>query len=157
MSTLKEGAKAPKFSLPSTNGKTVKLVDFAGEKNVVLYFYPKDNTPGCTQEACDFRDSIKQIEKLDAVVLGVSPDSLKMHDGFKAKYKLPFTLLSDETKEMITLYGLWKEKSLYGRKYMGVERTTVIIDKKGKVHKLFPKVKVTGHIQEVLEALKGLK
>ncbi len=157
MAELKEGKKAPSFSLPSTEGKAISLADFKGKKNVVLYFYPKDNTPGCTQEACDFRDSIKKVEKTDTVILGVSPDSVKAHEGFIEKYKLPFTLLSDESKEMLQKYGVWKEKSLYGRKYMGVERTTILIDKAGTIHRLFPKVKVQGHADAVLEALKALK
>lgn len=153
---LAEGKAAPAFRLPSTAGGDVSLADFKGKKNVVLYFYPKDDTPGCTQEACDFRDSLKLLNKEDTVVLGVSPDSLKAHEKFRDKYKLPFTLLSDESKKMLEKYGVWKEKSLYGRKYMGVERTTVLIDKEGRIVRVFPKVKVTGHVQEVLEALKGL-
>ena len=152
MPELKEGAKAPEFSLPSTEGKEVSLKDYKGQK-VVLYFYPKDDTPGCTKEACDFRDSIRQFGKLDAVVLGVSPDALKSHDKFREKYKLPFPLLSDESKEMLKKYGVWKQKSMYGRTYMGVERTTVVIDEQGKVRRVFPKVKVEGHSKEVLEAL----
>ena len=156
MTVLKEGAKAPSFTLASSEDKEISLADFKGEHNVVLYFYPKDNTPGCTQEACDFRDAIKQIEKTDAVVLGVSPDPVKAHKGFIEKFGLPFILLSDEKKEMLKRYDVWKEKSLYGRKYMGVERTTVIIDKKGTIRKVFAKVKVSGHIDEVLEVLKTL-
>lgn len=150
---LKEGLKAPDFSLPSTEGKEISLADLKG-KNVVLYFYPKDNTPGCTQEACDFRDSIKKIEKEGAVVLGVSADSLDSHEKFRKQFKLPFPLLSDESKAMIKQYDVWKEKSMYGKKYMGIERTTVLIDKEGKIRKIFPKVKVTGHAEEVLTTLK---
>jgi len=155
MAKLAEGKPAPDFSLPSTEGREVRLSEFKGKKNVVLYFYPKDNTPGCTQESCDFRDSHKKMDKHDTVILGISPDSLKSHDGFRAKFNLPFTLLSDESKKMLQTYGVWKEKSMYGKKYMGVERTTVVIDKSGKVRRIFPKVKVQGHVEEVLEALKG--
>ena len=155
MPELTEGKSAPSFSLPSTDGKEISLKELAGKK-VVLYFYPKDDTPGCTQEACDFRDSIKQFQKQGATVLGVSPDPVKKHDKFREKYKLPFTLLSDESKEMLQKYGVWKEKSMYGRKYMGVERTTVIIDKEGKIRKIFPKVKVTEHYKEVLKAVQEM-
>ena len=151
---LEEGKKAPAFTLPDSDGKKVSLKDFAGKK-VVLYFYPKDMTSGCTQEACDFRDSFPHFEKLDAVVLGVSVDPVKMHKKFSDKYELPFTLLSDENKEVVEKYGVWKEKSMYGRKYMGIERTTVVIDENGKIIKIFPKVKVNGHVEEVLAVLKG--
>lgn len=147
--------KAPAFKLLNQDGKSIALKDFLG-KNVVLYFYPKDDTSGCTSEACSFRDDFPQFKKVDAVILGVSPDSVASHKKFQLKYSLPFTLLSDENKEVIENYGVWKEKSMYGRKYMGVERTTVIIDKKGVVRKIFPKVKVAGHNEEVLMALKGL-
>ena len=156
MSKLEEGKPAPNFSLASSAGREVSLVDFKNKKKIVLYFYPKDDTPGCTKESCDFRDSIKKIEKEDAVVLGVSKDDLDSHEKFIKKYKLPFILLSDESKETIKKYGIWKEKSLYGKKYMGVERTTVIIDKKGIVRRIFPKVKVDGHLEEVLKALSGI-
>lgn len=150
---LEEGKKAPAFSLPNTDGKKVSLKDFAGKK-VVLYFYPKDMTSGCTQEACDFRDSMPDFSKIDAVILGVSPDPVKMHRKFADKHELPFELLSDENKEVLEKYGVWKEKSMYGKKYMGVERTTVIIDENGKVKKIFPKVKVNGHVEAVLQSLK---
>lgn len=152
--SLQEGKKAPDFKLPSTAGKEISLSDFKGEKVVVLYFYPKDDTPGCTQEACDFRDSLKKFK--GAAILGVSADAIPAHEKFQKKFSLPFPLLSDESKEMIKTYGVWKEKSMYGKKYMGIERTTVIIDKQGKVAKIFPKVKVTGHVDEVLEAVKLL-
>jgi peroxiredoxin Q/BCP len=155
MPELKEGIKAPDFSLPSTEGKEISLKDYKGKK-IVLYFYPKDDTPGCTQEACDFRDSASVFKKKDAVVLGVSPDPVKKHDKFREKYKLSFPLLSDESKAMLMKYGVWKEKSMYGRKYMGVERTTVVIDEQGKIRKIFPKVKVTDHYKEVLEALETI-
>ena len=156
MPTLKEGAEAPDFSLPSTEGKEISLAQFQGKKNVVLYFYPKDNTPGCTKEACDFRDSAKRLTVKDAVVLGVSADSLKSHDSFREKFKLSFPLLSDEGKKMLQKYGVWKEKSFMGNKFMGIERTTVIIDKAGKVRKVFAPVKVDGHTEEVLKVLETL-
>lgn len=150
---LKEGSKAPAFTLPNEKGKKVSLKDFEGKK-VVLYFYPKDMTSGCTKEACDFRDAHPDFKKIKAVVLGVSPDSIESHKKFAEKYELPFTLLSDENKKVLEKYGVWKEKSMYGKKYMGVERTTVIIDEKGKIQKIFPKVKVNGHVEEVLEELR---
>jgi thioredoxin-dependent peroxiredoxin len=152
---IKEGDKAPAFSLPSSEGREISLSDLKGQ-TVVLYFYPKDDTPGCTQEACDFRDSGKKFTKHNAVVLGISADSLASHEKFIKKYKLPFTLLSDESRETIKKYGVWKEKSMYGKKYMGIERTTVVIDPRGKIAKIFPKVKVTGHIDEVLSSLTPL-
>jgi peroxiredoxin Q/BCP len=150
---LKEGGKAPAFTLPNEKGEKVSLKDFEGKK-VVLYFYPKDMTSGCTKEACDFRDAHPDFKKIKAVVLGVSPDPIDSHKKFAEKYELPFTLLSDENKKVLEKYGVWKEKSMYGRKYMGVERTTVIIDEKGKVQKIFPKVKVNGHVEEVLAELR---
>ena len=149
---LKFGDKAPEFSLVADNGEKISLKDYRGKK-VVLYFYPKDMTSGCTQEACDFRDNIKKIEKKNAVVIGVSPDDTKSHNKFKDKYELPFTLLSDETKTMLNDYGVWQEKSMYGRKYMGVVRTTFIIDENGKIEKIYEKVKVPGHIDEILQQL----
>lgn len=150
---LEEGKKAPAFSLPNADGKKVALKDFKGRK-VVLYFYPKDMTSGCTQEACDFRDAQPDFSKIDAVVLGVSPDPVKSHRKFADKHELPFEILSDENKEVVEKYGVWKEKSMYGRKYMGVERTTFVIDENGKIIKIFPKVKVKGHVEEVLQAIK---
>ena len=153
---IEVGKKAPAFRMSASNGKTISLADFKGKK-VVLYFYPKDNTSGCTKEACDFRDHIASVKKQDAVVIGVSPDSLKSHDNFISKFDLPFLLGSDESKEVLHSYGVWKEKSMYGRKYMGVERTTIIIDGAGKVARIFPKVKVNGHVEEVLQALKEIK
>lgn len=149
---LKVGDKAPEFSLIGDSGEKISLKDYKGKK-VVLYFYPKDMTSGCTQEACDFRDSIKKFEKKNTVVIGVSPDDTKSHNKFKDKYGLPFTLLSDETKEMLNDYGVWQEKSMYGRKYMGVVRTTFIIDEKGKIEKIYDKVKVPGHIEEILKEI----
>lgn len=150
------GKKAPDFELPSSEGSPVKLSSFRSKKNVVIYFYPKDDTPGCTQEACDFRDSLKRISGKDAVVLGISADSTASHEKFRDKFKLPFPLLSDEAKEVIKKYGVWKEKSMYGKKYMGIERTTFVIDKEGTVRGVFPKVKVKGHVDAVLDALKAL-
>ncbi len=149
---LEEGKKAPAFKLKNQNGKTISLSDFKG-KNVVLYFYPKDNTSGCTAEACNFRDEFPKFGKLDAVILGVSPDSVESHKKFAEKFDLPFDLLSDEKKEILEKYGVWQEKSMYGRKYMGVVRTTYIIDQNGKIKKIFPKVKVPNHNKEVIEAL----
>ena len=153
--SIKMGLKAPSFKLNNQDGKKVSLTDFKG-KNIVLYFYPKDNTSGCTKEACNFRDEFPKFGKLNAVILGVSPDSVESHLKFKNKYKLPFDLLSDEKKEVLKKYHVWKEKSMYGRKYMGVERTTFIVDGNGKIAKIFPKVKVDKHNAEVMGALKEL-
>ena len=151
---LEEGKKAPQFTLNDQSGKSVSLKNFLGKK-VVLYFYPKDDTPGCTKEACNFRDDFKEIKKENAIILGVSADSETRHKKFTEKYKLPFTLLSDENKKVLEKYGVWQEKSMYGRKYMGIVRSTFIIDEKGKLKKIFPKVKVTNHNKEVLEALRS--
>lgn len=149
---LKIGDKAPDFKLKSDAGENISLKDLKGKK-VILYFYPKDMTSGCTAEACDFRDNIKKFEKKNTVVIGVSADDTASHVKFKEKYDLPFTLLSDETKGMLKDYGVWKEKSMYGKKYMGIERTTYVIDEKGKIEKIFNKVKVDGHINELLEVI----
>ena len=149
---LKEGDKAPAFSLPDSTGKTISLKDFKGKK-LVLYFYPKDMTPGCTAEACSFRDNIDEIRAKEAEVVGVSADTVKLHQKFTEKFELNFPLLSDESKEMLKEYGIWKQKSFMGKKYMGIERTTVIIDEKGVIRKIFPKVKVLGHTKEVLQYL----
>jgi thioredoxin-dependent peroxiredoxin len=153
---IAEGDKAPNFSLPADDGTTVTRDSLAG-KNVVLFFYPKDDTSGCTKEACDFRDAFPRFGKFDAVVIGVSPDSLESHRKFKNKYELPYRLLSDEGHKLADSFGVWKEKSLYGRKYMGIERTTVIIDRKGRVARVFPKVKVPGHALEVERAVRELE
>jgi len=149
-----EGKKAPDFKLSDQNEKTISLGDYKG-KNIILYFYPKDDTSGCTAEACSFRDDFPKFKKIDAVILGVSPDSVESHKKFAKKYNLNFSLLADEDKEVIKKYDVWKEKSMYGRKYMGVERTTYIIDPEGKIKKIFRKVKVQGHNKEVMEALKN--
>ena len=153
MPKLKEGSKAPDFALSSSAGRPVSLEEFKGKKKVVLYFYPKDDTPGCTVEACGFRDKIRPIENTDAVVLGVSPDGEKAHQKFIGKFKLPFVLLSDEDKKMCKAYGVWVKKTMYGKEYMGVVRTTFIIGKDGKIEKIFEKVKPDGHNEEVLTAL----
>jgi peroxiredoxin Q/BCP len=152
---LKVGQLAPVVALMDGQGKKVTLSDFRG-KRVVLFFYPKDDTPGCTKEACSFRDGLSVIRKSGAVVLGVSPDSVESHKKFSNKFSLNFPLLSDVDKKVVEAFGVWKEKSLYGRKYMGVERTTFIISEQGKIGKVFPKVKVDGHFEEVLEALNSL-
>ena len=150
---LKAGDPAPDFELPSSTGGSVRLSSYRG-KPVVLYFYPKDDTPGCTVEACAFRDSLPKFDKLDAVVLGVSKDSLASHAKFIDKYSLNFTLLSDEELKVHGLYGTWKEKVNYGRKYMGTERSTFVIGPDGKIKKVFRKVSPQGHEAEVLAALK---
>ena len=150
-----EGEQAPEFTLESDEGKQVSLKSLRGAP-VVLYFYPKDDTSGCTTEACEFRDLFPRFEAGGAVVLGVSPDDVKSHVKFKKKYGLPFTLLADTEKEAAQAYGVWKEKSMYGRKYMGVERTTFLIDAKGRVARVFEKVKPAGHAAEVQEALAAL-
>ncbi|MBK6684035.1 MAG: thioredoxin-dependent thiol peroxidase [Deltaproteobacteria bacterium] len=149
------GQAAPAFSLPADDGSTISLADLKGQ-NVVIYFYPKDMTPGCTVEACGFRDSQAALRKLGAVVLGVSKDSVKTHQKFKVKEKLNFPLLSDETGEMIAAYGSWGPKTFMGRKFDGILRTTVLIDKNGKVAKIWPKVDVKVHAAHVLEALAAL-
>ncbi len=150
--TLQINNPAPVFSLPSTTGKTISLADLKGKK-VVLYFYPKDDTPGCTKEACNFRDVIKDTEKAGAVVLGVSPDPVASHQKFRDKFNLPFPLLADIDHAVAEKYGVWKEKSMYGKTYMGIERTTFIIDGQGKIAKIFSRVKVENHHAEVLAAL----
>ncbi len=149
---IEVGGKAPAFTLEADDGSTVSLKDFAGKK-VVLYFYPKDATPGCTTEACDFRDLKARLTRKGAVVLGVSKDNLASHQKFKAKQKLNFLLLSDPDSEVMRSYGAWGEKTLYGKKMTGTIRTTVLIGEDGKIRKVWPKVKVSGHVEEVLEAL----
>ena len=152
---LKPGAKAPAFKLPASGGETISLKDLKG-RPVVLYFYPKDDTSGCTTEACEFRDRWKAVQKTGAVVLGVSPDPVTAHDKFRAKYKLPFPLLADVDHAVAEAYGVWGEKSMYGRKYFGILRTTFLIGADGKIVKVFEKVKPKGHATEVLAALAGL-
>ena len=155
MAKLKEGDKAPDFKALSNEGREVSLKDFKGKSRVILYFYPKDDTPGCTVEACEFRDSIKAVKAQGAVVLGVSPDAPKSHQKFIDKFKLTFPLLSDENKAVCKSYGVWVKKSMYGREYMGVARTTFLIDKDGRIERIFEKVKPAGHAGEVLEVLKS--
>jgi peroxiredoxin Q/BCP len=149
---LEEGQPAPEFEARDGCGATVRLADLRGRK-VVLYFYPKDDTPGCTKEACSFRDEYAALQATGAVLLGISPDDQESHRKFAAKYHLPFPLLADPGAAIAAAYGAWKEKSMYGRTYMGVERTTFLIDEAGVVRKIFPKVKVDGHTTEVLAAL----
>ena len=151
---LKEGSKAPDFTAADQAGRKVKLSSFRGEKNVVLYFYPKDMTPGCTTEACYFKDQHKKFK--DTVVLGVSIDSAERHQKFIDKYDLPFDLIADTDQKVVNKYGVWQEKSLYGKKFMGIVRSTFVIDKTGVIRKIFPKVKVKGHVSEVLDVLKTL-
>ena len=152
---LVPGQPAPAFSLPADGGSTVSLAGLKG-KAVVLYFYPKDDTSGCTKEAIAFNGLRDAFAKAGAVIVGVSADSVASHDKFKAKYGLAFPLVSDEAKAMLEAYGVWVEKSMYGKKYMGIERTTVLIDAAGKVARVWPKVKVPDHAAEVLEAAKAL-
>jgi len=149
-----EGEKAPDFTLQADDGREVSLSDYRGKK-VVLYFYPKDGTPGCTREAVEFRDLIAEFEKQNIVILGVSKDSVKSHQKFKQKHALPFTLLSDPEGKVLDLYGVWKKKSLYGRTFMGTERTTFIIDEDGMVEKVYRNVRAKGHAQVCLLDLKG--
>lgn len=148
--------KAKEFTLPASNGKDVSLKDFFG-KNVILYFYPKDNTPGCTTEACSFRDSMEEFNNNDTVILGVSKDSIKKHNIFIEKYNLPFLLLSDEEGKVCEEYGVWQLKKMMGKEYMGIVRSTFLIDKSGEIIKEWRGVKVDGHTEEVLLALKDLK
>lgn len=151
---VNEGEEAPDFTLLVDDGRKVSLKDYRGKK-VVLYFYPKDGTPGCTREAIEFRDIAQEFEKEGAIILGVSKDSIKSHQKFKQKHELPFTLLSDPEGKVLDLYGVWKKKSLYGRTFMGRERTTFLIDEKGIVKKVYRKVKAKGHAQVCLLDLKG--
>jgi peroxiredoxin Q/BCP len=155
MTELSPGRDAPQFELPRDGGGTLTLSALRG-KAVVLYFYPKDDTSGCTAEAIDFSALKADFEKAGAVVIGMSPDSAKKHDKFKTKHNLSIDLVADEERKTIEAYGVWAEKSMYGRKYMGVERTTFLIDRDGKIARIWPKVKVPGHAAEVLEAVRAL-
>jgi peroxiredoxin Q/BCP len=149
------GAKAPAFKLPASTGESISLKDFSGKnaKNVVLYFYPRDDTPGCTTEACGFRDQIADFPSDDTIVLGISTDSVASHQKFATKFSLPFPLLADESHSVAESYGVWVEKNMYGRKSMGIQRATFLIDKKGKIAAVWPKVKVDGHVAEVAAML----
>jgi peroxiredoxin Q/BCP len=149
---LKEGDLAPKFTAATSGGGKISLADFKGQ-NVILYFYPKDDTPGCTKEACAFRDHFAGFKKKGAVVLGVSPDPVKSHDKFVTKFKLPFTLVSDEDKKIVETYGVWGEKVFMGRKYLGVYRVTFLIGPDGRIKKIWPSVKPEEHAEEVLASL----
>lgn len=153
---LEIGKKAPAFTLQDQKGKTHKLSDYAG-KWLLIYFYPKDDTPGCTKEACQLRDNYADYKKLKAVVLGVSKDSVDSHKKFADKFELPFPILADPDTKMIQKYGAWQEKSMFGKKYMGIQRMSYLIDPKGKVVKVYPKVKPIGHAKEVLQDLKELQ
>ena len=145
------GKMAPDFTLPSTTGENISLRQFKGKKTVILYFYPKDDTSGCTREACDLRDMSAEFEKHNAVILGVSTDPMESHLKFRDKHKLPFPLLTDEDATVAKLFGVYKTKNLYGKKYLGIERTTFVIDKTGRIAQIYPKVKVEGHIQDLIE------
>jgi thioredoxin-dependent peroxiredoxin len=153
--TLKVGDKAPAFTLPATDGQTISLDGLKGSK-AVLYFYPKDDTSGCTLEAQNFQALKRDFAEAETQIIGISPDDLKSHDKFRTKYSLDFSLASDESKSMLEVYGVWAEKSMYGRKYMGVERTTVLIDRNGSIARIWAKVKVPGHAEEVLAAAQAL-
>jgi len=152
MPELKEGDSAPAISVDTDSGSRFELASLLG-KNIVLYFYPKADTPGCTKEACEFRDTTPKLTKANTVIVGVSPDTSKAQAKFKEKFDLPFTLLADADHKVAEDYGVWKEKSMYGKAYMGVDRTTFVIDPAGKIKKIFPKVKVEGHAEAVLAAI----
>ena len=147
------GKPAPDFTLPSSSGESVSLKSYKNKKTVVLYFYPKDDTPGCTKEACGFRDLTAEFEKVGAVILGISNDPVDTHVKFREKFKLPFELLADEDASISKAYGVYKQKNLYGKKYMGIERTTFIIDRTGRIAQIYPTVKVEGHVADVLAFL----
>jgi peroxiredoxin Q/BCP len=154
--SIAEGQKAPDFSLPASGNRTVSLKSLKG-KPFVLYFYPKADTPGCTKEACAFEEALPQLGHIGVTVIGVSKDEMKPIEKFAAKYNLTFPLASDPETTVIDAYGAWQEKSMYGKKYMGIERSTVLVDKAGKIAKIWPKVKVEGHAAEVLQAVQALK
>lgn len=153
---LQQGSVAPDFVLPDQNNQEHRLSEYRG-KWVVLYFYPKDNTPGCTKEACGFRDEHTVLDSLNAVVLGISKDSVQSHEKFIRKFNLPFSLLSDVAGQVIEIYGAWKQKSMYGKTFMGIVRSTYLIDPEGKIAKIYPKVKVEKHIVEIIDDLKNLR
>jgi peroxiredoxin Q/BCP len=150
------GEPAPDFSLAATDGSTISLDDFAGKQNIVLYFYPKDDTPGCTKEACGFRDLTSQFAAADTVILGVSGDDVDSHQQFTDKFQLNFPLLADTDHDVSTRYGTYKQRERDGRKFMGIERTTFLIDKEGVLRKVYPQVNVEGHVEEVLDDIKAL-
>lgn len=152
--TLDVDQPAPDFEAASSNGRPVRLRELRG-KWVVLYFYPKDDTPGCTREACGFRDSFRRFEAVNATILGCSPDDQKAHDRFISKYDLPFTLLSDPDRAIAQAYGVWKEKTMYGKKIMGIERSTFLINPEGNIHRIWRRVKVDGHVDEVLDEIRA--
>lgn len=152
MALLKEGTVAPNFTAKNQNGEDISLTNFKGKK-VILYFYPKDNTPGCTAESCNLRDNYNALIEKGFEVIGVSPDSEKSHTNFISKYELPFTLISDPDKKVLNAYGAWGEKKMYGKSYEGVLRTTYVIDEKGKIIKVFPKVKTKKHSEQILKEL----
>jgi len=156
MATLKKGKTAPNFTLPDDNGAVVTLSDLRG-KPVVVYFYPKDDTSGCTREALDFSCLLPQFDALGVKVIGISPDSVARHKKFRSKHALGVDLLADEDKSVLNAYGVWVEKSMYGKKYMGVERTTVLIDADGKIAEIWPGVKVPGHAEAVLKTVRNLE
>lgn len=155
MSEVQVGQTVPDFRLPASSGEDVALSDFK-EKKVVIYFYPKDMTPGCTTEACDFRDMHREFRDHGAVVIGISPDDLKSHDKFIAKHDLPFLLLSDEDHKVAEMFGVWKLKKNFGREYMGIERSTFVIDEEGKLVKEWRKVRVKGHVDDVLAFVESM-
>ena len=149
------GKPAPDFTLPSSTGEPISLKQFKGKKTVILYFYPKDETPGCTKEACGLRDLSAEFEQHGTVILGVSTDGIASHQAFATKHKLPFPLLADEDAEVSKRFGVYKQRNLYGKKYMGIERTTFVIDKTGRIAQIYPKVKVDGHADALLEFIAG--
>jgi len=149
------GRPAPDFSLAATTGENISLRQFKGKKTVVLYFYPNDDTPGCTKEACEFRDHSAEFDRHGVVILGVSTNSMESHQAFREKHRLPFPLLADEDAAVSRMYGVYKQKNLYGKKFMGIERTTFVIDRTGRVAQIYPKVKVDGHIPALLEFVSG--
>lgn len=153
---LQHGSMAPEFVLPDQNNQEHRLSEYRG-KWVVLYFYPKDNTPGCTKEACSFRDENSVLDSLNAVIIGISKDSVQSHEKFIRKFNLPFNLLSDVTGQVIETYGAWREKSMYGKTFMGIVRSTYLIDPSGKIAKIYPKVKVKDHVTEIINDLNKLK